>query len=98
GVAGINVDIQAFGVGVPEQLGFDSGGQGGVFQALGEIRLGAGRARFHVGVDLELVVDFLDPLDSQGDLFGQIAVHVAFDIAGQACYAVLHIDVDGEGV
>src|SRR5690606_1557670 len=96
--AGVDVHIHAFGIAVPQQLGFDRRGEGRVLDALGQIAFGAGFARLGRRIDLQAVVDLLDAVDAKGNLLGKIAVDIALDAATENGGAVLDINVDGERI
>ena len=98
-VVGGDVNVQAFGVAVPQQLGLDGRGGGRVAEA-GRQRRVAFSALLALGVrvDLQLVVNALDAVDVLGNLFGQVAINVTLYITGQGGDAVFDIDINGEGV
>src|SRR5690606_7508241 len=78
-VVGINIDVQPFGVAIPQQLGFDGGGGRGIVEAIGEVTVLIVTAVGGFTFDLELVIYFTYAFNTQGHLFGQVPFDIRLD-------------------
>ncbi|MNP39303.1 hypothetical protein D3C76_1328760 [compost metagenome] len=94
-IAGFHIDVQAFGLRIPQQLGFDRGRECCVFEALGDLLslpglIGQGF------VDHQLIVDLGDAGRAQCNLFREFSVHLAFNTALECGRPVVDCDFDLE--
>ena len=100
---GIDIDRQATGAAVPQQLGFDHGSQIGVLDFLYKAALGAfalviGVFARCIRADFQFVLHFTNTVNTQRQFLGKMTLDIAIHRTAQCCYAVVNFDVNLEGV